>query len=207
MSWLNYTDEKFIEVIANSDRKELGTELHAFACSRIKLAMKYRGKTNIRKDVVSYLYSKYIDDFDGRVNRSDYEKKKGWHLIEKLDLLPEPVWDCLVAHINDAIAYRMEPEVILYYSDAFYGTTDAISFDKNVLRIHDLKTGDVAAHMQQLEGYAALFCLEYKIKPGEIKTELRIYQGLDVLIEEASADIIAPIMDKIVHLNKIRNKE
>ena len=30
--------------------------------------------------------------------------------------------------------------------------------------------------MEQLEIYAALFCLEYKIKPNEIGMELRVYK-------------------------------
>src|SRR5258708_18289221 len=41
-------------------------------------------------------------------------------------------------YVNDAIGYRMTPEQILYYSDNAYGTTDAIAFKKNFLRIHDL---------------------------------------------------------------------
>lgn len=40
-----------------------------------------------------------------------------------------------------------------------------------MLRIHDLKTGISPVHMDQLLIYAALFCLEYKIKPGSIDTD------------------------------------
>jgi len=106
-------------------------------------------------------------------------------------------------YVNDAIGFRMQPEVVLYYSDYFFGTTDAICFRNNCLRIHDLKTGVKPAHMEQLEIYAALFCLEYKIKPGDISIELRIYQNDEVLVANPGADDILPIMDKIVHLNKI----
>lgn len=70
----------------------------------------------------------------------------------------------------------MSTEVVLYYSDRFFGTADSISFRNGVLRIHDLKTGKTPVHMDQLMVYAALFCLEYKIKPGDIDFELRIYQ-------------------------------
>lgn len=42
-------------------------------------------------------------------------------------------------YVNDAIGFKMTPEQILYYSDNCFGTADAISFRKNVLRIHDLK--------------------------------------------------------------------
>lgn len=61
-------------------------------------------------------------------------------------------------HVNDAIGYRMTPEQVLYYSENCFGTADAIKFSKDFLRIHDLKTGDIPAHMQQLEIYTALFC-------------------------------------------------
>ena len=106
-------------------------------------------------------------------------------------------------YVNDAIGFRMQPEVVLYYSDYFFGTADAICFRNNCLRIHDLKTGVKPAHMEQLEIYAALFCLEYKIKPGDISIELRLYQNDEVLVANPEADDILPIMDKIVHLNKI----
>lgn len=76
----------------------------------------------------------------------------------------------------------MTPEQVLYYSENCFGTADAISFRNNFLRIHDLKTGVVPAHMEQLEIYAALFCLEYRVKPMDISMELRIYQNDDVLI-------------------------
>ena len=109
----------------------------------------------------------------------------------------------IYAYVNDAIGFKMSTEVVLYYSERFFGTADAISFRNNELRIHDLKTGKTPAHMEQLLVYAALFCLEYKVKPGEIKMELRIYQNDEVLYCNPTAEDILPIMDKIVHLNKL----
>jgi len=109
----------------------------------------------------------------------------------------------LSAYVNDAISFRMHTEVVLFYSEYFFGTADAICFRNGVLRIHDLKTGSTKVKMEQLEIYAALFCLEYKIKPGEIKFELRIYQNDEVIVHNPTAEDILPIMDKIVHLNKL----
>ena len=106
-------------------------------------------------------------------------------------------------HVNDAIGYRMTPEQVLYYSENCFGTADAIKFSKDFLRIHDLKTGDIPAHMQQLEIYTALFCLEYGIKPGDIGIELRIYQNNEILKEVPTPEIILPIMDKIKSFDKI----
>ena len=97
----------------------------------------------------------------------------------------------------------MDTEVVLFYSPRFFGTADAISFRKNFLRIHDLKTGKNPAKMEQLMVYAALFCLEYRIKPGDIEMELRIYQNDEIVIFNPTAEDILPIMDKIVHLDKL----
>ena len=109
----------------------------------------------------------------------------------------------IYSYINDAIGFKMNTEVVLYYSDYFFGTADAISFRNNFLRIHDLKTGKTPAHMEQLLVYVALFCLEYDVKPGEIDIECRIYQNDDILYCNPTAEDILPIMDRIVHLNKI----
>ena len=109
----------------------------------------------------------------------------------------------LYAYVNDAIGYKMDTEVVLFYSPRFFGTADAICFRNNFLRIHDLKTGKTPVHMEQLEIYAALFCLEYQIKPGEIDMELRIYQNNEIIIHNPTAEDILPIMDKIVHLDKL----
>lgn len=106
-------------------------------------------------------------------------------------------------YVNDAIGFKMTPEQILFYSENCFGTADSILFRNNVLRIHDLKTGAIPAHMEQLEIYAALFCLEYKVTPGEIDMELRIYQNDNIQIFNPTAEVIAPIMDKIITSDKI----
>ena len=112
----------------------------------------------------------------------------------------------IYSYVNDAIGFNMSTEVVLFYSENFFGTADAISFRNNFLRIHDLKTGRRPVHMEQLEIYAALFCLEYKVKPGDIRMELRIYQNDEILVHEPTAEDILPIMDKIVHVNKMLEK-
>lgn len=112
----------------------------------------------------------------------------------------------IYAYVNDAIGYKMDTEVILFYSERFFGTADSISFRDNKLRIHDLKTGKTAVHMEQLEIYAALFCLEYRIKPFDIEIELRIYQNDTIIVHEPDPQDIVKIMDKIIHLNKLLEK-
>lgn len=105
-------------------------------------------------------------------------------------------------YVNDALGYHMTPEQVLFYSVNAFGTADSISFKKNLLRIHDLKTGVSPVSMLQPEIYASLFCLEYDVKPNDISMELRIYQNCDVLIETPDPDDIFHIMDKIVTFDK-----
>lgn len=113
----------------------------------------------------------------------------------------------LSAYVNDAIGFKMSTEVVLYYSDRFFGTADAISFRNNFLRIHDLKTGKTPVHMEQLLVYVALFCLEYRMKPSDLSgIECRIYQNDEILYCNPTAEDIVPIMDKIIHLNKLLEK-
>lgn len=100
--------------------------------------------------------------------------------------------------VNDAIGFGLSPERILYYSDNCFGTADAIGFRKNFLRIHDLKTGESRTKFDQLEIYAALFCLEYKHDPRDIQMELRIYQYDEVNIEIPDPNDILEIMDIII---------
>lgn len=161
-SWLNYTDERALEVYDNRKAADLGTKLHAWA-----------------KDAI---------DMGIRMPKS---KKT------------------LYAYINDAIGYRMSTEVVLFYSPLFFGTADAIVFDesKQLLRIHDLKTGKGTVHMEQLMIYAALFCLEYKYAPDRIEMELRIYQNDDVDAYIPDPKDICAIMDHIKHMDELLTKE
>lgn len=109
-------------------------------------------------------------------------------------------------YVNDAIGFGMKTEVVLFYSKYFFGTADTIAFRNNFLRIHDLKTGEHRATREQLEVYAALFCLEYKVRPGDIQIELRIYQNNNVDIWIPTTERIAHIMDRIVHNTKLLEK-
>jgi len=105
-------------------------------------------------------------------------------------------------YVNDAIGFRMEPEQVLYYSENCFGTVDAISFRKNVLRVSDLKTGVTKTSENQTKVYAAIFCLEYNVKPHQIEIEMRLYQNDEVRVYIADPDEIVHIMDKIVQFDK-----
>lgn len=146
-----------------------------------------------------------------------YQNKKAAQLGSKLHEVAKDLIDLGIKqprskktfynYVNDAIGYKMNTEVVLFYSERFFGTADAISFRNNFLRIHDLKTGVSPVKMEQLLVYAALFCLEYKVRPGDLAgCELRIYQNDDILIANPTAEDILPVMDKIIHLNKLLEK-
>ena len=109
-------------------------------------------------------------------------------------------------YVNDAIGFRMTPEQVLFYSENCFGTADSIAFNKDFLRIHDYKSGVTPAKMEQLMIYAALFCLEYRKRPGDIGMELRLYQSDDIIVASPTAEDIAPIMDKIVSFDKLITK-
>ena len=115
----------------------------------------------------------------------------------------------LAMYVNDALSFRMKPEVLLFYTRNAFGTADAISFrrerghDKTVLRIHDLKTGTTKSSVNQLEIYAAFFCLEYDIAPHTIDIELRIYQNDYIQIYVPDPEDILHIMDKMMTFDRL----
>lgn len=162
-----------------------------------------------------YSWLNYTDDKLVSVYKNNLAKQRGTELHEfaskaiKLKQRLKGNNSAISMFVNDAIGYRMESEQPLYYSMNCYGTADAISFskqrgsDRMMLRIHDLKTGQVPAKMDQLMIYTALFCLEYGIKPGEIDIELRIYQGQDILYYNPKPEEVLPIMDLIIRFSKI----
>lgn len=105
----------------------------------------------------------------------------------------------LSTYINDAIGYRMEAEVPLFYSIDCFGTCDAIGFRDNILRISDLKTGKHPADMKQLLIYAGIFFFEYAeiTTPEKTQVILRIYQN--DAIQELQPDVpeLLSVMSRI----------
>ena len=195
-SWLRYTPEKMEETIRSQYRTALGTEIHEFAASQITLGHKQTSVKNVKDNLETFIFRKYFnDDLD---DISGYGKQ----LLKNIRYLPKEVFETVKTYINDGIGHKMTPELTLVYSDIFFGTADAISFRDNYLRIHDLKTGATPAHIERLVIYAAFCCLEYRIKPGEIDIELRIYQNDEILYHKPEADEILPSMEKIITDNK-----
>lgn len=112
----------------------------------------------------------------------------------------------LNAYVNDAIGFRMTPEVLLMASENAFGTADTVSFHDNTLRIHDLKNGVTPAKMDQLIVYACFFLIEYQFKPNEIKIALRIYQNDDIQEYVPELDELAHVIDKILTFDDLITK-
>lgn len=178
--WLRYSEEQLFQKYVSSYSQVMGTSLHELAETLIKNSLKL--KKGDKLTVISHLLNDGIPR-----NVIDIDR----------------IYPNFMAYVNDAVGFKLTPEQILYYSPYCFGTADAISFRNNFLRIHDLKTGTTPAKMEQLMVYAALFCLEYKVKPGEIDTELRIYQDGEIVHHEPTAEDILPIMDCIVQNSRI----
>ena len=181
-SWINKDNDGMMNSYINSFATEIGTALHDIARGFIEEKIKFK---KIYKPVIFLIL------------------RMMYHIPRYAINLDEVSINNLMAYINDGIGYRMSPEVVLYYSDRFFGTADTISFKDNCLRIHDLKTGKTPVHMEQLQIYAALFCLEYNVKPYEISMELCIYQNNECISYNPTPEDIVPIMDKIVMADKM----
>ena len=187
--WLNYDmeSEEFPDLVFKKYKAQystvIGTVLHEYAEKRIRYRLRmYKSEKN---NVMMYL-------MDAGVPMS----------VIDLDL----IFDNLYQYVNDAIGFQMDPEVVLYYTENCFGTTDAIYYRNKELRIHDYKSGIVPAHMEQPLIYSALFCLEYAIKPVDISVHLRIYQANEIVEEDPEPERIQSTMERIISLDKIVSK-
>lgn len=179
-TWLDDTDDELIKRLCATYAAPVGTLLHAKAYEFI--TYKSRMTRNEKRSVFIYLLANGIP----RV------------VADNLNF--DDIFSNLCNYVNDAVSFRMDPEIPLYFSEECFGTADAISHDEKnrILRIHDLKTGVTPAKMDQLYIYAALFFLEYSyVKMSETNIELRIYQNNDIIVENPSVSDILPIMEKI----------
>lgn len=181
-SWLNYDSERLANRYYNSFAPSLGTIIHSFAENHIKFGIKLTKGT--KSEALLCALSKGIP-------------------TESIDI--DYIYPNLQAYVNDAIKFKMDPEVTLYYSEYCFGHADAISFDNKLLRIHDLKTGKSPVHMEQLIVYAALFCLEYGIEPNQISYELRIYQNNEIIGFNPTPEDIQEVINKIIFFDNYLN--
>ena len=108
----------------------------------------------------------------------------------------------LSMYVSDCVALGLTPEQPLFYTQNAFGTADAFGVFGNKLFIFDLKTGVHPASMDQLKCYAALFFLEYSLRPNDFQIELRIYQQGNVTICIPDAEDILSIMERYMWANE-----
>lgn len=182
--WINDDPEGLVKRLRGHYMKDIGTILHDFAERHIKHG--YKLNKYLKKEAILELVDKGIPAV----------------VIDSIDF--DTMFDNLMNYVNDCIGFKMIPEVVLYYNRYFFGTADAIRYSEEdrFLRIFDCKTGVTPAHIEQLMIYAALFCLEYKVKPSSITIELRIYQNNEIIEHVPSAEEIVAIMERIVENTK-----
>lgn len=182
---LKYDVDSIPDKLNSVYASDIGTVVHSSAALNIEKCHKIKTKSGSIDIILNALWNAGIPDWAIRL--ADVEK-----IAETFSL-----------YVNDSINFSMEPEVVLKYTDNCFGTADAISYfsDDRLLRIHDLKTGNIPAHFEQLEEYAALFCYEYGIDPKDIQTELRIYQTGEVFIMNPGFKDIRAVMEKLKELD------
>ena len=183
-TWLNDDEDKLLDRYGAKYATTAGTILHDVARARIfhRIKMSKGDKKSV-----------FVTLLERGVPRAVADGYLDFDLI----------FDTLILYVNDAIGYKMTPEVILCYSDYCFGTADSISFRDDILRVHDFKSGMTPAKIEQLMVYAALFCLEYRKRPKDIHTELRIYQCREALIHEPDPSDIDDVMKIIIRDSKL----
>ena len=159
--WINWTDETLEQRFRSHYASDIGTIIHDLASDCIKNKIKI---SETDTNLIELTLSK------NGIPKSAYDSYE--------------ILSNLVPFVNESINYHMSSEVLLYYSQYCFGTADAIAYDEvsKILRINDYKNGKVDAHMEQLQIYAALFCLEYHKDPAKMKRiELRIFQHSEII--------------------------
>jgi len=152
-------------------------------------------------------------DYDEEKLRASYFNKQQAAMGDKLHQYAQMAIDLrqkqpdnnttMSMYVNDAIGFRMQAEVPLFYSVDCFGTADALGIRQErtqwILRVSDLKTGVSPASMKQPLIYAGIFFHEYGevFKPQDVKVILRIYQNDQVQEFEPDTADIQMVMSRI----------
>ena len=177
--WTKWDNDTLVARFNSSHAADVGTAVHALAKDLIKAHIRL---TEYDMKLVDYAVYKSVPK----------AYPMGYNTVS--------IFKTLMPYVNDAIGFHMSPEVILYYSDNCFGTTDAIFYDekKRLLRTHDLKTGVLPVHDEQLYIYNALFCLEYRKDPKDMMFSDRFYKCGEVKELNPTPKEIRKYMDLII---------
>jgi hypothetical protein len=187
--WINDDIESLTKRICSQYLSTIGTILHDVARKHIKHRIKLNKYD--KKNVMLELVEQGIPPM----------------VIDTINF--DVMYENFMKYVNDSIAFKMTPEVVLRVSNYLYGTTDAIKYDEEIrfLRIHDYKSGTTPAHIEQVIIYAAYFCLEYGIKPSSLSgCELRIYQAPEPIIYEPTAEELVHTIETVIMCDNFMSK-
>lgn len=186
--WKDYDEESLLKLVKSTTAAEIGTVIHEYAADRIAWGDKInKGE---KKSILFELYRAGV-------------------MPLAIDLVDANfIFENLMNYVNDAIGFHMKPEVEVFYSEWCFGTADALLYSEKdkFLRIHDLKTGTLPAHMDQLVDYAALYCLQNRIKVTDITAELRIYQAGEIIQYIPESDEILEMMENNIQKSNFVEK-
>lgn len=185
-TWVNYDDETLIKNYKSYlTQPKLGTAVHDLA-NRLILKEHKLNKTEW------CLVAWDLEDIYG---------------LPKFAISKSLIFENLRLFVNDSITYKCQTEQRLIYTPHAFGKADAIQLIDNTLYIFDLKTGANPADIDQLISYAALFCLEYNVKPSNLKFDLRLYQYDSIITDpNITPEVVEARMKVYVHHNDILNK-
>lgn len=182
VGWENYTPDDLYSSYGSSRASVNGTKMHELAARYI--SMKYKVPKSINAIMLA------VSGYFGYAPSFTKEQLDNFRL-----------------YVNDAIGFGMRAEQPLIYSKWAFGTCDTISFKPEkgdmTLRIHDLKTGFGDTHIEQLLKYAALFCLEYNVKPGDFNIILAIYQLGEINWVSPEPSDVVWFMDKYRYFSNL----
>ena len=203
-AWLGYDDDEYIRKLVSKYRKAIGTEIHEWVSGQIVLGHKATSLREIYKDIETHIFEKnsFTDSKTGERITSNF----GRTLLFFMKYVPEETFGTIKSYINDCIAFKMETEVRVEFSENFFGTADAIRFDGKNLKVFDLKTGATPGKIEQPIIYACLYLLKYHIAVESVSVEARIYQNNDILGATPDTSELIPIMNKIIHLDNLTNE-
>lgn len=199
--YLKLSEEEFKSRLVSKEKAGLGTEIHDWCFTRITRRHKISSIKELVKSIDEFIFNKYYLPEYGIITL------EGRRLLSALPYVGTETFNTIKSYVNDAISFRMDPEIVLLYSERFFGTADSVAVTSDAIRIHDLKTGSTPAKIEQLLLYDAYLCHEYSIDPRSVELhELRIYQNDDILIGTPTGEDVMAVLEQLKRFDEIQRQ-
>jgi len=196
--YVKLSGEEFKARLVTKEKAGLGTEIHDWCFVRISRRHKVNSVKELSKSIDEFIFDRYFNRDYG------FLSLEGRRLLSALSYVETKTFNTIKSYVNDAISFRLDPEIALVFSDRFFGHADAVGVADKTIRVHDLKTGSSPAHIDQLLLYDAFLCHEYGLNPNAYTHELRIYQNDDILIGNPDGSDVQAVIDQHLIFDKIQ---